>query len=93
MNNTIGDKSVSIGSLLSFTVSATDPDGDLVTYSVSGLPKGAVFSGSRFIWTPGYDQAGRYQVTFTVLDGQGGQDSETVTITVHQLNKAPELKL
>ena len=77
----IGNKSVSEGSTLSFSVNATDPDGDTVAYSVQNLPSGATFSGSTFSWTPGYGQAGSYQVTFIASDGQL-QDTETITITV-----------
>ena len=40
----IGNKSVNEGSLLEFTISATDPDtGDTLTYSASNLPSGATF--------------------------------------------------
>src|SRR5207245_2913671 len=39
----IGNKSGSEGSLLIFTVAATDADGDALTYSASGLPAGASF--------------------------------------------------
>ena len=51
----IGDQTVSEGSSLSFTVSATDADGDTLTYSASGLPAGASFNPATraFSWTPG----------------------------------------
>src|SRR5205085_1407418 len=39
----IGNKSGSEGSLLTFAASATDADGDALTYSASGLPTGATF--------------------------------------------------
>ena len=39
----IGNKSVVKGQCVSFSVSATDADGDAVTYSASGLPTGATF--------------------------------------------------
>jgi PKD repeat protein len=83
----IGSKSVTEGSLLTFTDSATDADGDTLTYSVGILPQGAAFNASSqtFSWTPAAGQAGSYNVTFNVSDGKGGIDSETVTITVNQL--------
>lgn len=84
----ITDKAVNEGNALSFTVSASDPDGDVITYSADGLPSGAVFSSQTFSWTPGYDQAGSYQVTFTVSDSLA-EDSETITITVENVNRAP----
>jgi hypothetical protein len=87
----IGGKSANEGSLLSFSLSATDPDiDDTITYSTGALPSGAAFAGSTFAWTPGYNQAGSPTVTFTVSDGHT-QDSETVTITVNNTNRAPVL--
>jgi uncharacterized protein YkwD len=79
----IGSKSVTEGSLLSFVVSASDVDGNTLTYTASNLPYGASFSaGARtFSWTPSGTQAGSYQVTFRVTDGYLS-DLETVTITV-----------
>ena len=86
----IGNQSVDENALLSFSVNATDPDGQTLTYSISGLPAGAVFASQTFTWTPSYDQAGTHSVTFTADDGQA-QDSETITITVINVNQAPVL--
>ncbi len=86
----IGNRSVTINEPLSFSVTASDPDGDPVTLSVSGLPSGATFSDQEFAWTPGSDQIGSYQVTFTASDGTT-QNSETVTIIVQRPNTAPIL--
>jgi hypothetical protein len=82
--NPIGNKSIQEEDALTFTVSATDPDGDTLTYSASGLPSGAGFNPSTrtFTWTPALDTAGTYNIIFTVSDGRGGTDSETITITV-----------
>jgi hypothetical protein len=86
----IGDKSINEGSFLNFLVSATDADGDSITYSAEGLPGGAVFTGQNFSWTPGYDQAGTYQVKFTATDGHA-QISQTVNLTVNNVNRPPVL--
>jgi len=86
----IGDKSVDENSNLSFSVSATDPDGDTITYSVDGLPSGATFTNQTFSWTPGYEQAGTYQATFIANDSQV-ENSETITITVKNVNRVPAL--
>jgi hypothetical protein len=77
----IGGRSTSENTLLSFSLSATDLDGDALTFSATGLPSGASFAGGVFTWTPTYDQAGSYPVTFTVSDGEL-TDSEQITITV-----------
>ncbi len=90
--NAIGSKIVLNDTLLQFTVSGSDPDGDSLTYSASGLPSGASFNaGTRtFSWTPDYTQAGAYDVTFSVTDGELS-DSEEITITVVNVNRAPVL--
>ncbi|AKB84300.1 hypothetical protein MCMEM_0247 [Methanococcoides methylutens MM1] len=81
--NSIGDMSVTEGSLLSFVISASDADGDSLTYSASGLPSGAAFDGASrlFSWKPVAGQAGIYDITFAVTDGQL-TDSEVISITV-----------
>jgi PKD repeat protein len=86
----IGNKSVNENTLLTFTISATDADGDTLTYSATNLPSGATFVGQTFYWTPSYTQAGTYSVTFRASDGNA-QDSETITITVNNTNRAPVL--
>jgi len=87
----IGNKSVTVGSLLQFTISASDPDGNPLTYSASNLPAGASFNTSNrtFSWTP--SQAGSYtNIHFEVSDGSLS-DSEDITITVNVANRAPVL--
>lgn len=86
----IGDKKVDEGQLLQFSVNATDPDGDNLTYYVSGLPTGATFSEQTFTWRPDYTQAGNYRVTFYASDGIL-TDFETITITVNNVNQPPVL--
>ena len=41
--NPIGSQAVNEGVNLNFTISGTDPDGDALTYSATGLPVGATF--------------------------------------------------
>jgi len=77
----IGDKSVNENELLTFTVSATDAEGDAIVYSALGMPAGATLDATTgaFSWTP--DTEGNYLVTFTA-EANGLTDSETVTIVV-----------
>src|SRR5207237_1171505 len=88
----IGNKSGTEGSLLTFTISATDPAGDGPTYTTSALPAGATFdAGTRtFSWTPGVDPARRSSDIFTASDGTLTA-SETVAITIGNTNRAPVL--
>lgn len=90
----IGNLTVLEGQTLSFTVTATDPDGDCLAYSASNLPCGATFDPlcHVFTWTPDYSQAGNYPcVTFTVADSGTPmqQATQVVTITVGNVNRAP----
>ena len=71
-----------MGNQLSFQVSATDADGDALTYSASNLPAGANFdpASRTFTWTP--TAAGTFNnVHFEVSDGTD-TDSEDISITV-----------
>ncbi len=90
---TIGEKSVAEMATLTFTVAASDIDepANTLTYSATGLPAGASFDPAtqQFRWTPSEAQGpGSYDVTFAVSDGIVS-DSETVTITVSEVNVPP----
>ncbi len=88
----IGNKTANEGQPLSFQVSATDADGDALTYSASNLPSGASFSPATrtFSWTPGFTQAGVYPgVHFEVSDGVA-TDAEDVQITVSEGTLGPK---
>jgi hypothetical protein len=91
--NAVGNKSVDENVNLAFTLTATDPDGDTLTYSSTTLPTGATLDSvtGAFTWTPTYDQAGSFPVTFAVTDNgtPNLNDSEAITITVNNVNRAP----
>lgn len=88
----IGDKAIDENTVLSFNVFAVDADGDMITYSVVGLPPGASFNknSGAFLWTPGYAAAGTYYVKF-IATANGLTDSETIAITVNNINRPPVL--
>ncbi|MBI3034025.1 hypothetical protein HYY72_02605 [Candidatus Woesearchaeota archaeon] len=88
----VGDRVVVEGGRLEFVVSGSDVDGDVLSFSASGLPVGAVFDRSTrsFSWSPGFDQSGSYSVSFAVSDGVLS-DSETISIVVGDVNRAPVL--
>jgi VCBS repeat-containing protein len=82
--NAIGNKTVTEGQLLTFTISAKDPDSDNLTYLASNLPAGATFTSAirTFAWTPSLGQAGSYpNVHFEVSDGSL-TDAENINIDV-----------
>jgi len=95
--NVIALKMVDEQQELSFTVSASDPDAedqDKLVYTTSNLPEGARFNADslRFTWIPTYEQSGEYNdITFTVRDEAGLQDTKSTTITVNHVNRPPVL--
>ncbi len=96
----IGNKTVDEENPLQFTVTAADPNDDpanTVTLSASGLPTGATFDAAtgKFQWTPTESQQGTYDVTFTATDNGSPNlaDSETITITVNEVNDIPVVTL
>jgi len=87
----IGNYTVQAGENLEFAVSATDPDGDTLTFSAEPLPAGATFDALAhvFSWTPDQSQCGETEISFFVTDGLAS-DSETITITVQQVSDPSE---
>ena len=82
--SSIGDRTVTVGSTLQFTVSASDLDDDPLIYSVAPLPANATFDASTrvFAFTPIVSQVGSFSLTVAVSDGKGGAASESIRITV-----------
>jgi hypothetical protein len=80
---------------LSFTVQGSDPDDDAVTITADSedLPEGWEYMDNDngtcdFTWTPTFDDAGEYSVTFTISDEQYDIETEVV-ITVNNVNRTP----
>ena len=90
----IGSKNVNEGVTLSFNATATDGDNDALVFSLVGVPpSGASINQNTgaFTWTPTELQDGSHSVTVRVSDGNGGTDSETVTVMVGEVNQPPIL--
>jgi hypothetical protein len=78
------DRTVSAGQLVSIQLSASDADGDTISYSHGGLPSGASLSGAGlFSWTPTNAHAGVNIVTFFATDCTGRAASQSVSIAVN----------
>jgi Tol biopolymer transport system component len=75
-------------SLFSRSFSATDADGEAVTYELMNKPPGMIVSGSQIRWIPTTAQAGNYDLTLRAKDGSGGMDQRVMRFTV---GYAPEL--
>jgi hypothetical protein len=84
----IGDKTVNETVQLTFTVTATDPDGPPpLTLSASGLLNGATFNAStgQFDWTPDPSQGGPHPIHFEAKDGLGAVGFQDILITVNNI--------
>jgi hypothetical protein len=82
------------GARVGFTVTATDADGEAITFRAQNLPRGANFDSlgtHEFSWTPDLMQAGKYTLRFMAFDPRGGLDVEDVQIIVLNMNRAPQM--
>jgi hypothetical protein len=87
-----GNRSVNENDTLSFNLDASDIDGGILTYSMlnaQNSPFRNALDGKSFSWKPSFIQAGTYPVTFVVADNSNLRDSQTITITVRNVNRAP----
>jgi hypothetical protein len=85
----IGDKQVDEGSELTFEVITTGPN-VVININDHNLPSEPNLFSNIFSWTPTYDDAGSYEVTFEALHGEF-IDFETITITVDNVKQPPLL--
>ncbi|MBC8465934.1 hypothetical protein H8D57_02810, partial [bacterium] len=98
------DQSVNEGQSLEVNLSADDVDlyfeGDHLTLSVF-FDDGIIDLGAEFVdnddgtgtlfWEPGYNSQGDYAVTFRVTDQEQASDDISITISVGNVNRPPEL--
>ena len=76
---------VQSGQLYSFTPSASDPDGDTLTFSVRNKPSWAIFSASsgQLSGTPSSAQVGTYpNIVISVSDGTSSESLAPFSVTV-----------
>lgn len=75
----------------SITLTATDPDGDLVTFSVITQPSNGTLTGSipNLTYTPNPGFTGLDNLVFKVNDGTVDSNPATVSITVNAVNDLP----
>jgi len=91
----VDDQVLHENSTLNIPVSASDPDGDMLTLSVYNLPFFAEFidygNGTGLImFSPGFEDAGFYQLTVSVGDGSVSA-SDDFNLTVNNLNLPPNI--
>ncbi|HBG28294.1 MAG: hypothetical protein A2Y10_03380 [Planctomycetes bacterium GWF2_41_51] len=85
----IGDKEVDEGTALAFSVEVIDPTVN-ITLDDHNLPSVPSFVNKAFTWTPSHNDAGTYECTFNAVYGTL-EDSETITVKVNNVNRAPEI--
>ncbi|MDW7710103.1 MAG: hypothetical protein SCH98_06480 [Deferrisomatales bacterium] len=86
---TLQNQVVEAGVPLEFQVTATHPEGEPVTIAADPRPRGAIFDGTTFRWTPEIDQARVHDVQFTATAG-GLSASQWITITVNHTPLPPD---
>ncbi len=86
----IGDKQVNENSNLTFEVITQLPN-IVVEVNEHSLPSEPNFIDNIFSWTPTYDDAGSYEVTFRTTQGEL-EEFEMITITVNNVNRNPVLE-
>jgi hypothetical protein len=93
MFSPIGDKVVDEGPTLMFDINTVDSNVvvDINDHNLPSEPNFFLNGGDwTFSWTPTYDDAGIYNVTFIATNGEI-EDLETIVITVNNVNRAPIL--
>jgi hypothetical protein len=80
----IPPKTIAEGGTLSFTVSATDPDGGSIRFSARALPPGASFDATTrtFTWSPGCTAADTSPMTSARLVASDGIDEVEIVVPI-----------
>jgi len=91
---TIGPKMVVEGQVLTFTVSAVDPDGSIVILSAQNLPPNATFADNLngtgiFTFSPTFTQSGLYSVIIRATDGIDNAKQNVLIQVVDAGNQPP----
>ncbi|WP_026421145.1 putative Ig domain-containing protein [Actinokineospora inagensis] len=84
-----GNQSTQVGQAVSLQVQASDPQGDALTYSASGLPAGLSIAASTGKITGSPTTAGTSSVTVTATDPGGNSGQATFSWTVSGTTPPP----
>lgn len=85
------DTTIAEDQQLNYVIGAMDSEGDIVRYSVSGIPQGMIVDTNTgsISWKPTHTQAGTYPIGFVAHDGKGQFTSKQASITVTNRNRPP----
>jgi len=87
----ISDRTFLEGDNLRIQLQGSDTENDKLTFSSNLLPGGSFLDPNKgiFEWTPGFFQAGEYEIPFTVSDGKL-TTTETFKLEILNVNAAPK---
>jgi bacillopeptidase F len=80
-----------VGNLYSYAVTASDPDGDALAFSLDAAPIGMTVDAVSGVleWTPGSDQTGSHGVIVRVTDTSEQAATQSFSVSVAIPNQAP----
>ncbi|MEO7253572.1 MAG: PASTA domain-containing protein, partial [Casimicrobium sp.] len=78
----LADASIPQGAVVSRTLVATDPDGDVITFAVSSAPAGVTISGPNVTWPTAGVAVGDYAITVKASDPAGLFDAKRFTVKI-----------
>ncbi|NEU70080.1 T9SS type A sorting domain-containing protein [Spirosoma agri] len=85
-NGLLTNQSATVGALFTYTMPSgafTDPDNDLLTYSVTGLPAGLSVNGTTISGTPGSATGSPFVITIKATDPGSLSATGSFTLTVN----------
>jgi len=91
--NDPGDQQSTINNSLTLSVTATDSDGDTLTYSATGLPTGLTQDNASGEISGTPNSLGSFNVTLSVTDGNGGSDQSSFVWTIVDAPVTPTLSV
>lgn len=79
------------GTIYQYILSANDPDGDALLYSLTSGPLGMGMDPNSGVvsWVPNFDQSGDHAVTIEVFDSAGLRASQSFMLSIKNTNAAP----
>ncbi len=82
-----------VGQEYAYDAVATDPDGDMIAWSLDAAPTGMTidWSSGHLEWTPSSGQLGEHQVVVRATDTFGAAATQTFTLRVQSLNAPPQI--
>ena len=90
--NSVAPSRIKEGQLYEYKIAASDLDTDELSYSLLQAPQGMNIEPSTGMvqWDVQYEDAGQHGIEIEVSDNKGGIVTQTVALTVENVNRKPE---